>query len=122
MMRIIRGSITILKSEQGHSPALCREMIAQKADNTLRPAGSKALEDKADLGFCHADSSRILAPSHIHLAISVPPSEPATPWTTPAHLGYAGVLRAGIKLMPTGSFSITPTHRLSPPGVFLSHP
>src|SRR3546814_18375187 len=71
MMRIIRGSITILKSEQGHSPALCREMIAQKADNTLRPAGPKALEDKADMGFCHADRSRILAQSHIHHALSV---------------------------------------------------
>src|SRR3546814_1700989 len=80
MMRIIRGSITILKSEQGHSPALCREMIAQKADNTLRPAGPKALEDKADMGFCHADRSRILAQSHIHHAISVRPSEPATRW------------------------------------------
>src|SRR3546814_4715948 len=44
MMRIIRRGITILKSEQGHSPALCREMIAQKADNTPRPAGPKALE------------------------------------------------------------------------------
>src|SRR3546814_10598341 len=53
MMRIIRRGITILKSEQGHSPALCREMIAQKADNTFRPAGPKALEDKADMGFCH---------------------------------------------------------------------
>src|SRR3546814_9026666 len=63
MMRIIRRGITILKSEQGHSPALCREMIAQKADNTLRPAGPKALEDKADMGFCHADRSRILAQS-----------------------------------------------------------
>src|SRR3546814_5789415 len=87
MMRIIRGSITILKSEQGHSPALCREMIAQKADNTLRPAGPKALEDKADMGFCHADRSRILAQSHIHHAISVRPSEPATRWKSIAHWG-----------------------------------
>src|SRR3546814_9747219 len=39
MMRIIRGSITILKSEQCHSPALCSEMIAQKADNKLRQIG-----------------------------------------------------------------------------------
>src|SRR3546814_198852 len=87
MMRIIRRGITILKSEQGHSPALCREMIAQKADNTLRPAGPKALEDKADMGFCHADPSRILAQSHIHHAISVRPSEPATPWKSIAHWG-----------------------------------
>src|SRR3546814_4891229 len=87
MMRIIRGSITILKSEQGHSPALCREMIAQKADNTLRHAGPKALEDKADMGFCHADRSRILAQSHIHHAISVRPSETATRWKSIEHWG-----------------------------------
>src|SRR3546814_3932480 len=84
-MRIIRGSITILKSEQGHSPALCREMIAQKAANTLRPARPKALEDKADMGFWHADRSRILAQSHIHHAITVQPSEPAPRWRPEEH-------------------------------------
>src|SRR3546814_11318036 len=71
MMRIIRGSITILKSEQGHSPALCREMIAQKADNTLRPAGPKAFEDKAELGFCLAYLLQILAQHHFPHEISL---------------------------------------------------
>src|SRR3546814_19358474 len=50
MMRIIRGSITILKSEQGHSPALCTALIAQKADITLRPSRPHALADQAERG------------------------------------------------------------------------
>src|SRR3546814_20609609 len=82
-------------------------MIAQKADNTLRPAGPKALEDKADMGFCHADRSRILAQSHIHHAISVRPSEPATRWKSIASGGEAGVFRGGIKMNLSGGFSIT---------------
>src|SRR3546814_20628319 len=102
MMRIIRRGITILKSEQGHSPALCREMIAQKADNPLRPAGPKALEDKDDMGFCHADRSRILAQSNIHHANSVRPSAHATPWKSIAHWGEAGVLRGGNRMNLTG--------------------
>src|SRR3546814_13058807 len=97
MMRIIRGSITILKSEQGHSPALCREMIPQKADNTLRPARPKDLEDQAHMGFCHAASPRTLAHRHIHQALSVPTSAPAPPSDAIDPRGVGGCVRVGGK-------------------------